>query len=406
MKLSGTVPSRNALALLLALAFTAACNVGSYDDAVQSFNDGRVTPPPVTPPPPTGFNPNFSEIQTNIFTPSCATSSCHSGSGAAAGLNLDAANSYAMLVGVASSQDPGTQRVNPLNPDISYLINKLEGAGVSGVQMPPGGSVAQSDIDVVRQWITAGAVDDRVQASTPIRVASLSVTPGSTIDSGPPQITAGFDREPDASTVNASTFLLQASNGAAITAASISVPAASPQTAILSLTGVNLADDIYTLRLLGSGGSIIMDLDANALDGEFSGGFPSGNNAAGGDFVAQFTVATPVVIGPTLDAIQAAVFTPSCATSSCHSDGNQAAGLSLASADTSFLELVGQFSNQNGQANVMLVAPTDPDGSYLIRKMEGAVGITGARMPIGAPAIPQSDIDQIRLWITNGALRQ
>jgi hypothetical protein len=104
--------------------------------------------------------------------------------------------------------------------------------------------------------------------------------------------------------------------------------------------------------------------------------------------------------------IQANIFTPSCATSGCHCDGNQAAGLSLASADTSFLKLVGQFSNQNGQANVMLVAPTDSDGSYIIRKMEGAAGITGSRMPVGAVAIPQSDIDQIRLWITNGALRQ
>jgi hypothetical protein len=78
----------------------------------------------------------------------------------------------------------------------------------------------------------------------------------------------------------------------------------------------------------------------------------------------------------------------------------------LANADTSFLELVGQFSDQNGQDNVMLVAPTDPNASYLIRKMEGAAGITGLRMPVGAAAIPQSDIDQIRLWITNGALRQ
>ena len=128
-------------------------------------------------------------------------------------------------------------------------------------------------------------------------------------------------------------------------------------------------------------------VDANALDGEFSGGFPPGNNVAGGDFVVQFTVTAPVVMDPTLDAIQAAVFTPSCASSGCHSDGNQAAGLSLASANTSFLELVGEFSSQNGQDNVMLVAPTDPNASYLIRKMEGAVGITGARIPIGAPAI-------------------
>ena len=148
-----------------------------------------------------------------------------------------------------------------------------------------------------------------------------------------------------------------------------------------------------------------MDLDANALDGEFSGAFPSGNGVAGGDFAAQFMIVTPVVLGPTLDEIQAAVFTPTCATSTCHSNTAQAAGLALGDADTSFLELVGQFSNQNGQSAVMLVAPGDPDASYLIRKLENTAGITGARMPLNAAPMSQADIDVIRQWITDGAMR-
>ena len=410
MKISGRFPVQNALLLLLALACTYACSVGSYDEEFDRFNSGIVTPPPGTTPPgttppPSGFNPNFSEIQTNVFTPSCATSGCHAGANPAIGLNLDANNSYAMLVGVASSQDAGTQRVNPTNPDMSYLIQKLEGPGVSGGQMPPNGSVAQSDIDIIRQWITAGAIDDRVQASTPIRVSSLSVSPGSTLTTGPTQIIAGFDRELDASTVNANTFNLSASSGTAIAATSISVPAANPQTATMDLSGVNLADDTYTVRLRGTGASIIMDLDANALDGEFSGGFPSGDDTEGGDFVAQFTVTTPVVIGPTLDQIQTVVFTPSCATAGCHDNITQAAALSLADADTSYSEMVGQFSNQNGQANVQLVAVGDPDNSYLIQKLENAASISGARMPLNRPAIAQSDINQIRQWIMDGAVR-
>jgi hypothetical protein len=119
----------------------------------------------------------------------------------------------------------------------------------------------------------------------------------------------------------------------------------------------------------------------------------------------QFTLNVPVVINPTLDDIQAAIFTPSCATSTCHSAANQAAGLDLSSADASYAELVGQFSNQTGQMNVMLVAPNDPDASYLVRKIEG-VNITGGRMPPGAAGpLPQSEIDVIRDWITAGALR-
>jgi hypothetical protein len=312
-----------------------------------------------------------------------------------------------MLVGVASMQAAGTQRVRPSDATNSYLIQKLEGPGASGEQMPPSGAMLQSDIDTIREWISAGAVDDRnspVPPSTPIRVSSLSVTPGGTLTVAPTRIIAGFDREPDASTVNPNTFILEGSNNVAIPAASITVPGANTRSAVFDLTGVALADDIYTVRLLGSGTFIIMDMDANALNGEFSGGFPSGDNAAGGDFVAQFTLATQVAV-PTLDEIQAAIFTPSCATGGCHDNISQAAGLSLANAATSYIELVGEFSSQPGQSEVMLVAPNNPDGSYLIRKLENAATISGSRMPLNAAALPPSDIDQIRDWISAGAAR-
>ena len=38
-----------------------------------------------------------------------------------------------------------------------------------------------------------------------------------------------------------------------------------------------------------------------------------------------------------------------------------------------------------------------------MQKLEGASGIAGARMPFGGPYLPQSTIDVIRQWITNGA---
>ncbi len=409
--------------MLLTAAALCACE-SSYDKAAEEFfadrppaPDPTPTPPPPPPPPPgASFGPTFSEVQANVFTPTCATSGCHSGGSPSAGLNLEAANSYAMIVGVASSQDSGLQLVNPNNPNQSYLIQKMEGTAASGQVMPPSGSIEQADIDVIRQWITDGAVDDTAAPPAgPIRVTTLSIAPNSTIETTPGQITAGFDRELDASSVNANTFILEGSNGDGVfddgddmpvTAASITVPGANPQSAVFSLSGITLVDDLYRVRLLGTGASVIMDLDANALDGEFAGVYPSGNGAAGGDFSLAFTLATPVVIGPTLDQIQAVVFTPDCATSGCHDNTTQAAGLSLANADTSYAEMVGEFSNQTGQENVMLVAPGDPDASYLIRKMENAAGITGNVMPPpGRAPTPQAEIDQIRLWISNGAER-
>jgi hypothetical protein len=401
--------------LTFILCGLAACT-SSYDEAAEAFFANRApapTPGGSTPPPASGsFGPNFSEIQAAVFTPDCATSGCHAGGSPAASLNLEAANSFMALVSVASTQDAAILRVAPGNPTQSYLIQKLEGTAATGQQMPPSGALAQSDIDTIKQWITDGAIDDRAQASTPVRVSALSLTPNSTLDSGPGTITVGFDREVDASTLNANTFLLDGSgdgtfdngNDVSITAASISVPSTNLQSAVFDLGGASLTDDVYRIRLLGTGASVVMDNDANALDGEFSGSFPSGNGTAGGNFSTQFTVATPVALGPTLDQIQGAIFSPDCATSGCHNATTMAAGLSLANADTSFAELVDEFSNQVGQQNVKLVEPGNPDASYLIRKMENAAGITGDVMP-PAQALPQSEIDVIRQWITDGAVR-
>ncbi len=277
--------------------------------------------------------------------------------------------------------------------------------------MPLGAApLSQTDIDVIRLWITNGAVDDRfVPPAAPVKVTSLAPMPNAVLTAAPTQIVAGFDQNLDAATVNLNTFLLTASGGdgtfgeandVQIIAAMIAVPGANQSSAVFDIAGV-LADDTYRVSLLGTGGSIIMDLNANALDGEFGGAFPSGNNLAGGDFVAQFSVSTPVVIGPTLDQIQTIVFTPTCATAGCHTGAGAAGGLNLSDADTSFLELVGVSSLAN--AAIVRVAPADPDNSYLIQKLEGNAG---AQMPLGLPALAPADIAEIRRWIADGALRQ
>lgn len=253
--------------------------------------------------PPLSFDPTFSAIQTNVFSPTCATAGCHVGANAQEGLMLDSSNSYALLVGVASSEVSTILRVAPSDPNNSYLIQKLEGTASVGVRMPEGRpALAQSTINIIRQWITDGAIDDRASSFGAIRVSSLSPVPGSILAAAPTQVLAGFDRELDATTVNAISFILEASGGDStfgdgnevqIVAASVTVPGANPLTAVLDLTGVALPDDTYRVRLLGSGPSIIMDLDANAVDGEFSGAFPSGDGTATGDFEATFAISTP-----------------------------------------------------------------------------------------------------------------
>jgi len=247
---------------------------------------------------PGDFGPIFSEIQANVFTPNCATTGCHLGASAPQGLRLDEANSFGLLVGVPSSESPSTLRVAPGNPQNSYLVQKLEGNAAIGARMPLGApALEQVSIDVIRQWISDGATDDRIASSQPIKVTSLSPLPGTPLEVAPARLVAMFDRELDVSTVNSLTFLLEASGGDAsfgdgnekmIAASDITTTARS---ATLHLAGVALVDDTYRVRLIGTGASIIMDLDANALDGEFPAAFPSGDDAAGGDFEARFSLA-------------------------------------------------------------------------------------------------------------------
>jgi hypothetical protein len=289
------------------------------------------------------------------------------------------------------------------------------GTASVGGQMPLNGTpLSQANIDSIRQWITDGAIDDRVQTSDPIRVSSLSPMPDAILDVAPAQILAGFDRDPDASTVNMNTFLVEGSGGdgtfgdgneTSITAVSITVPGANLASAVFDLTGVVMQDDTYRVRLLGSGASVILDMDSNALDGEYTGAFPSGDDTAGGDFVATFEIQTPPPVGITLDEIQAAVFSPSCGTAGCHTGptGNTLPnGMDLTDADASFASLVGVLSLED--ANFMRVEANNPDDSYLIQKLEGTAS-SGARMPFGGAPLNQATIDNIRTWITNGAVR-
>ena len=99
---------------------------------------------------------NFTSIQSHVFTPICSV--CHAGGAAPQGLRLDAGNSYALLVGVSSSEVPTVKRVEPGQPDNSYLIQKLEGHAAVGARMPFGGPyLDDASIAIIRQWISAGA---------------------------------------------------------------------------------------------------------------------------------------------------------------------------------------------------------------------------------------------------------
>ena len=109
MKISLPAPVRPVLTIAFLTGFLPACDGG----------DGTGLPPAGP------LGPNFSQIQANVFTPTCATTGCHFGAGAPQGLRLDAASSFALLVGVSGTEESSILRVVPGDPDNSYLIQKL-----------------------------------------------------------------------------------------------------------------------------------------------------------------------------------------------------------------------------------------------------------------------------------------
>jgi hypothetical protein len=352
----------------------------------------------------TTLQANFTSIQDNVFTPICTT--CHSGAGAPQGLRLDSANSYALLVGVASSEQPSLQRVAAGDPNSSYLIKKLEGTASVGGRMPLGGTpLAQSDIDVIRQWITDGAQPAAGTVTTPVRVTSLSPLPDSTVQTLPTSIMAVLDRALDATSVDATTVVVQRSGGdgtfgdgneVTITPVSVTVPAANTKTIVVDISTAPPIEDVYRVTLVGTGATMIRDLGGNALDGEFSGTFPSGNGTQGGNFVAKFTVEG---IQATLQSIQDNVLTPICA--GCHTgptSGTLPGGMDLTTAAHSAASLINVASLENGALKRVL--PNDANNSYLIKKLEGTAG---SQMPLGAQPLSAATIAKIRTWITNGA---
>ncbi|MBL8943540.1 MAG: hypothetical protein JNK45_10345, partial [Myxococcales bacterium] len=84
----------------------------------------------------------------------------------AADLDLTPAVAYENLM-LAASQNPDVARGTPGNPTNSYLVTKLNGNGISGLQMPldptsPTGSspLSPDEIEIIRTWISYGAPND------------------------------------------------------------------------------------------------------------------------------------------------------------------------------------------------------------------------------------------------------
>ncbi len=140
--------SASTLLLLLAIG-VAAC--GSDSPTAPT-----APTPPTTTPTPGALTATLSSIQSVVFNDSCIG---HHGDHATdADLDLREGQAFSNLVNRQSVQ-VALDLVEPNDAENSYLIHKLDGrAGIVGDRMPPAGPfLSQADIDVIKQWINAGA---------------------------------------------------------------------------------------------------------------------------------------------------------------------------------------------------------------------------------------------------------
>ena len=126
-------------------------DLNSIPDCLESDDNGE-EPQAVT----------LTQLQTSLFTPTCAVAGCHSAGTARAGLVLEAGSTFGETVNVPSSQRPEFDRVEPADPEQSYIIKKLRGdADITGQRMPEGGPfLSEARIAEVISWINAGALDN------------------------------------------------------------------------------------------------------------------------------------------------------------------------------------------------------------------------------------------------------
>ena len=105
---------------------------------------------------------SFAYIHAAIITPSCLTSSCHTGSVSQAGVRLNTIDAaYTILVGrPCDGQSPPGEAprnyVDPGHPERSRLIDLLYGDDVRR-PMPPDRLLPEGDVALVERWILEGA---------------------------------------------------------------------------------------------------------------------------------------------------------------------------------------------------------------------------------------------------------
>ncbi len=242
------------------------------------------------------LEPTLQSIQAHVFTPICTA--CHAGAAAPLGLRLDEGSSYALLVNAPSVEVPTLQRVQPGNPDSSYLIQKLEGRAAVGARMPLNQPPLPAEtIAVIRQWIANGAPNSTAAGGSSksrfefVTLTAVSPARDETMQAPVSDIVIASNVELDTSLLQSNLIQLRASGGDGDFDSGNELPVpidASVRSDLPTVIAITprvapLAEESYELRISGTEPVALADMQARPIDGD-------GDGAPGGDFVLRFNV--------------------------------------------------------------------------------------------------------------------
>ena len=125
-----------------------------------------------------------------------------------------------------------------------------------------------------------------------------------------------------------------------------------------------------------------------------------GTVACGGDSPSQPEMEDPRVVltNPSFATDIQEIFTrKGCTSSGCHGSAQQG-GMDLR-AGAAYAALVGVTASAEA---IPRVIPGDPQGSYVVMRVEGRQSV-GSRMPLGGVPLDSIDVANLRNWISQGA---
>ncbi|HEY2414903.1 MAG TPA: autotransporter-associated beta strand repeat-containing protein [Pirellulaceae bacterium] len=208
---------------------------------------------------------------------------------AVAGTGYDQANVTSVTLG-GNLVLTGTRTDTTAN--VLTIINNAGDDPVNGIfaGLPEGSIVTLNNVMYSLSY-QGGTGNDVTLTSIPApQVVACSIAPGAILSPGSISIQITFSKPMKVANLDTTDFSLQGVFHGQIY--SLNGFGFSPDGTVLTLNYTGLPDDAYTFTLVAgaNNGANFTDVLGNALDGEFSGTFPSGNGVAGGNFVLNFSM--------------------------------------------------------------------------------------------------------------------